>query len=235
MIIYLATNIVNDKVYVGLTSLPLGKRKTQHFSDAKYHSYNSAFHKAIRKYGKENFKWEVIDKSETMEELNEKELYWISFYNSYKYGYNLTLGGGGALGYKYTAEDKEKVSKANRGEKSSSAIITEEVAKNIVSLLINTQLSYSEISDKTKANMSIIKQINHGQSWKHLYEEKPVSQNPFKRVIQIPKIEGDRIEKLKELLDEGLTLRKIAEKLGVTHPTILQTMKRNGLIRRQVV
>jgi group I intron endonuclease len=233
MIIYKATNTVNGKVYVGLTSMGLKKRKTKHLYEAKKKAYNSAFHAAIRKNGVSKFLWEVIDKSDSMDDLYKKESYWISFFNSYKDGYNLTKGGEGNLGYKYTDEDKMKVSLANRGENSSSATIDENTATRIVFLLINTKLSYSEISNETNANTSIIKQINHGQSWKHLYESKPILQNPFKRPTCKSKIDED-LDKLKSLLKTDLTLRKIAEEMGVSHPTIIQAMRRNGLERKKV-
>lgn len=40
------------------------------------------FHNAINKYGEANFSFEEIDSAETIEELNEKEQYWIKFYHS---------------------------------------------------------------------------------------------------------------------------------------------------------
>lgn len=231
MIIYKATNIVNQKVYIGLTSRPLSKRKTEHFWDAKNYAYNSKFHKALRKYGEKSFSWEIIDYAHNMEELNERESYWISFYNSNKEGYNLTSGGLGATGYKYTDEDKKKVSMAHRGEKSSSATIVEEVAKVIINLLVETNMSYKEISEKTNVSISIIKQINHGQSWKHLYDIKPIEQNPIKRPTSKHSISGGSLDKLRDLLCTDLPLREIAKKLGVTHPTVIRTMERNSLRR----
>ena len=57
--------------------------------------------KAIRKHGIEHFRIEVIDIAETKEEVMRKEIYWIDYYDSYKNGYNLTIGGEGAsLNYK---------------------------------------------------------------------------------------------------------------------------------------
>ena len=53
-----------------------------------------AIHKAIAKYGKENFTLEVIEETED-NLLNEREMYWIQYYDSYKKGYNQTLGGDG--------------------------------------------------------------------------------------------------------------------------------------------
>ena len=51
-----------------------------------------AIHKAIAKYGKENFTLEVKEETEG-DLLNEREMYWIQYYDSYKNGYNSTIGG----------------------------------------------------------------------------------------------------------------------------------------------
>lgn len=69
MIIYKATNIINNKVYIGQTIHPLSVRKSQHERSHEY-GYKTAFSNAIRKYGKENFKWEVIYEADAIEELN---------------------------------------------------------------------------------------------------------------------------------------------------------------------
>ena len=53
---------------------------------------NTKFHRALRKYGKDGFIWEVIEEVDN-DKLNEREIYWISYYNSYKQGYNSTTGG----------------------------------------------------------------------------------------------------------------------------------------------
>ena len=95
MIIYKATNIINNKVYIGQTIHPLSVRKSQHERSHEY-GYKTAFSNAIRKYGKENFKWEVIYEADSIEELNEKESYYIEYYKSLvtENGYNLKGGGG---------------------------------------------------------------------------------------------------------------------------------------------
>ena len=88
MWIYKITNIVNNKCYIGQTVRPVEKRFQRHFKDAQI--LDTHFARAIRKYGKENFKLEIIDTATTQEELNNKEQYWIRFYNSVEEGYNET-------------------------------------------------------------------------------------------------------------------------------------------------
>ncbi len=94
-IIYKATNKINNKIYIGQTIKTLEERIYHHVYRAN-HSLDithTHFINAIRKYGEENFIWEVIDKGENQEELNEKEIYWIKYYNSVNNGYNIQDGG----------------------------------------------------------------------------------------------------------------------------------------------
>ena len=77
--IYLVTNLINSKKYIGQTTLTVQERWNRHLYDAfaKYDDFY--FHKAIRKYGKENFKVEEICQCPN-EELDEKEIYYINYY-----------------------------------------------------------------------------------------------------------------------------------------------------------
>jgi group I intron endonuclease len=97
-IIYCATNKLNDKKYVGFTSKELSFRMNSHRYDAE-RGLNSKFHNAIRKYGWNSFIWEILLESEDNNFLlNEMEAYYIKLLDTYKNGYNLTLGGRGHLG-----------------------------------------------------------------------------------------------------------------------------------------
>ena len=84
--IYKVTNKVNGKVYIG-QSVDIGRRWREHMT-AKDGIY---FHKAIQKYGVENFEWEVIEQCK--KDLDEREIYWIEYYDSFNKGYNCTKGG----------------------------------------------------------------------------------------------------------------------------------------------
>lgn len=90
--IYKVTNKINGKVYIG-QSVDVGKRWRQHMT-AKDDIY---FHKAIQKYGVENFEWEVIEQCKK-KDLDEREIYWIEYYDSFNKGYNCTKGGDGVSG-----------------------------------------------------------------------------------------------------------------------------------------
>jgi group I intron endonuclease len=115
MEIYKATNLINGKQYIGKTIFAMEIRQTKHISNlntVKKRHY--PLYSAIKKYGKENFEWVVIDTAETEEELNAKEIYWIKFYDTLSpKGYNLTDGGDGQSGHKHSEETKKKISENN--------------------------------------------------------------------------------------------------------------------------
>ena len=87
----------NNKIYIGQTMHDLETRQKQH-KNALLKGKDYPVYKAMKKYGWENLKWEIIDYADTKEELNQKEIYWIDKMQSYikfknSHGYNCTLGG----------------------------------------------------------------------------------------------------------------------------------------------
>ena len=93
--IYKITNQINQKSYIGKTEYSNPNRRwVQHQTDAKNPMRNHrALYKAINKYGIENFVFEIIEETTKPEE---REIYYISLYDTYHNGYNETLGGDGA-------------------------------------------------------------------------------------------------------------------------------------------
>lgn len=90
MWIYKITNIQNNKVYIGQTIRPIKDRFNRHINDAINNILDTHFARAIRKYGKDSFIIEQIDSAQNQDELNQKEQYWIRYYNSIENGYNET-------------------------------------------------------------------------------------------------------------------------------------------------
>lgn len=107
-LIYIITNSINDKVYIGQTIQSLKDRWYEHCRTAC--SKNEAdmhIKRAILKYGKENFTIKELEKC-TIEELDEREIYYIGLYNSFVKGYNSTEGGkSGAKPLKLDMEQQE--------------------------------------------------------------------------------------------------------------------------------
>ena len=99
--IYKITNDINDKVYIGKTLLNIEKRFLQHKNDSRRIRLETRpLYRAMKKYGCEHFYVELVEEC-PIQELSNREVYWIDFYNSYKNGYNATMGGEGKQFYDY--------------------------------------------------------------------------------------------------------------------------------------
>lgn len=104
-IIYKAINKINGKVYIGQTTATLEHRICQHVLKR-----SGLFPKALKKYGKDGFLFETIDIGTTNNELDEKEIFWIKFFNCLSpHGYNLSAGGYVNRGYRWTDESREGI------------------------------------------------------------------------------------------------------------------------------
>lgn len=92
--IYKITNVLNNQIYIGL-SVDIDKRLARHrsnYTDINNKEYEKTLYRAFRKYGIENFTFEVIEEC-SEEELSNREIYWIAYYDSFSNGYNETPGG----------------------------------------------------------------------------------------------------------------------------------------------
>jgi group I intron endonuclease len=107
-IIYCVTNLVNSKKYIGQTIKGLNYRQKCHFRYAFNYNSDNLFHRALRKYGKDNFLFEEIDSANSKLELDTKEIYWIKKYQStnLENGYNICLGGQGGASHNPEVADK---------------------------------------------------------------------------------------------------------------------------------
>lgn len=147
--IYKITNKTNNKVYIG-QSVNIEYRTKSHLRNAfneNTHTYEYPLSRAIRKYGKESFEIEVLEETE-LENLTEREQYWIDYYNSIKEGYN-----------QIPAED------AKRYENSNFAILTNSEVEEITKLLKDTDLLMSYIAEQYGVTGSAIEDINKGKNW----------------------------------------------------------------------
>lgn len=95
MIVYVATNAVNEMQYVGITSRKLSDRKYGHLKRASEGKGGPAsIWEAIRQHGNDNFSFKVIDETSDIESLREREIYWIKRLNTITpHGYNQNKGG----------------------------------------------------------------------------------------------------------------------------------------------
>lgn len=120
--IYKILNKTNAKVYIGKAKNPKARWEI-HISTAMSGTdkYMHLLHRAIVKYGQDNFDFSIIEEFQNEQEAFEAEKYWIDFYrcNINKYGkeagYNMTDGGEGISGYHHTEETRQKIGEAHKG------------------------------------------------------------------------------------------------------------------------
>ena len=121
---------VTDKWYIG-QSIESEKRFNAHIYKAIIQKCNTHFHRALRKYGLENWVYCVLEENIPRENLDMKEAYWIEYYDSYYNGHNMTTGGNtnsivsietrkklseSHKGRLHTEETKKKISESNKGK-----------------------------------------------------------------------------------------------------------------------
>lgn len=115
--IYSITNKINGKRYIG-QSIDIDVRIKRHFRELRKGIHHCKhLQRAYDKYGEDSFTSEILCQCEQGEDLDELEKYYISKYNSYSDGYNLTLGGKGDSGLIVTDEFRQRMSDLVRGSK----------------------------------------------------------------------------------------------------------------------
>lgn len=100
--IYCISNDINDKLYIGKTTYPtIEERFQEHCKDSRKTSReHRPLYRAMRLYGEEHFTIRLVEECE-LSILEEREQYWINYYDTYHNGYNATLGGDGKMLYDY--------------------------------------------------------------------------------------------------------------------------------------
>lgn len=113
--VYKITNLINEKIYIGKT-FDIQKRWNKHLETVKYKGNGYQYlHKSIEKYGVENFLIESLEVNLNEELAFEREKFWIKELNSNNpnIGMNLTIGGEGVTGHKWSEEQHSKLSGSN--------------------------------------------------------------------------------------------------------------------------
>ena len=141
--IYKVTNLINNKVYIGFDS-NWPNRQNQH--KLNYTKLHFKFYNAIKKYGWDNFVWEIIYQSRDGDyTLKTMESFFIEQHNSFEHGYNSTKGGDGVLGHIHSNTTKEKIGLSKRGRKFAPQTRTHK--ENIsIAVIANSKFYYIMIS-----------------------------------------------------------------------------------------
>lgn len=171
--IYKITNIINGKTYIG-QSVNIEKRFKTHKTNAfnkKNKEYNKLLYRAFRKYGIENFIFEIIEEC-PKEMLNEKESHYIKLYNSNINGYNLTNGG-------------EYEIFGQKGEKHNNHKLLEQDVYNIREDY-NNHKYYLDVYNnyKHKINFSGFVKVWKGETWKEVHYDVYTQENKDYYIFQ---------------------------------------------------
>lgn len=173
--IYKITNIINNKIYIGQTVRKISIRFAEHVKASEIDTLK--LHLAIKKYGKENFKCEMIDTALSLDELNEKEAYWVSKYNSDIDGYNMKPGG--EYNPMNVSAIKEKHDQVMRSD-----AVRAKISK--------TMREYKKLNPVTQETRAKLAKNNLGKIYIHnnLNEEKRIDKNELNHYLQLGWVKG---------------------------------------------
>ena len=185
--IYKFENLINGHKYIG-QSVDIERRYKDHIMRATNNfpsnpEYDSILHQAIRKYGIENFSFEIIEQC-SKKDLDKKEIYWIQYYNSFHNGYNATSGG----------QNQE-----------SSLKFDEQLVKKIQNILLTTNMTYNEIHNKFNISLGRISEINTGKIWYNSKLQYPLRS---KKKIWCCKICGTQVSQGQEYCSKCSAIQK---------------------------
>lgn len=203
MVIYLTTNLINGKKYIGKDA----RNQPYYLGSGKY------LKKAIQKYGKENFKKEILQECSTLEELNEAELKWLKKLNckssSIYYNATDTLTPS-SHGRKLSEEHKKKISESNKGKK-----LSDEHKKKLSKIRTGVKRGPLNREIKDKISSSLIGRKKSIQSKLKMSEKKrniPQLHNRV-RLLQIDPVTLKVLkvyDKLTEINDYGFNARSLS-------------------------
>ena len=175
--IYITENLVNGKKYIGQKSFDIAGKWKKYLGSGVY------LRRALKKYGKDSFSRKIIDVSFSPVILNEKEKYWIEYYNAVASDefYNIACGGDGGntvAGYseeeyarfrKKQANAVIKSCKEHCGEKSSNAKLCNKDVMEIITRLMSGEF-HTDIAKSYGLSVCTINDIANHKTWKFLTE-----------------------------------------------------------------
>lgn len=196
--IYIIKNTINEKVYIGQTTNTIEYRFSQHLDCAKRNYKNSILYNAMRKYGSKHFYVELIEEV-PFEKLDEREIYWISYYDSYNNGYNSTIGGKGNKKINYEPIIKDWYEGLSEYEIRQKYNISKTLMWKILNL-------YNISSEERKLRFAQSKQQNTDEKVLNLWNQ-GYSLRKIKREFG-----GNRTTIKKQLLRQGITEEEIYQR-----------------------
>lgn len=257
MIIYLITNLVNGKVYVGQTNRTLNIRWYNHKYDATQRNEDFPICRAIRKYGPENFSIKELATCETREWSDYLERVWITIYDSRndKVGYNIREGGNSSampestkqalrqsrLGKTHSEDTKKLIGAASKqawkdGRLHGRPHTPETVEKMRI---LSTGKSSGSWIDKINDELLVFlynNRVTIEDMAKHFgVNPKTIVRHMKFTGLPIHKMEHKYIDEtlLEKLCSEGCSIIEMSKQLGCTFVTTQKRMKALGLTRKE--
>lgn len=155
--LYVITNQINNKKYVGKTYKSLDDRMSEHIRDSrKERCKNRPLYRAFQKYGIENFEIKLLGEFEEGL-LENKEIEFIEKYNSYANGYNATLGGDGKRYFQYSDMEVIEAYSKLKTVKSTANYFNCDI-DTVKKILVNNniKLNKASIIHERKVNVAIV-------------------------------------------------------------------------------
>ena len=215
--IYKITNNLNGSIYIGKSN-NLERRWKDHqrlafTPDQK--QYNKVLYRAMRKYGLNNFSFEIIELLQDYSISGQREKYWIQYFDSYKSGYNQNEGGdGGSL-------------KGHcQGQSNGRAKLTTEDVINIrkdYATGLSRQESYQKYKDKISE--SGFGRVWNGKTWTHIMPEVFTQENKQKTVKKGKAVGG---KKHRIYTDEQVKIIRLAKKQGMKRSEAIKKFMKKG-------
>lgn len=202
-VIYAYKKIDEDKiVYVGQTvNLKLRDKRHREIDpwDKNLREYNYPLSRGIRKYGNDAYKLIILEDNLSQEQLNEREKYWIAYYDTYYHGYNQSLGGANPVMVKHNEDEIDKV----------------------IDLLKNTSKTFQEIADECEISITHVYNINTGQRRKRDNLQYPI-RSPLAKGNRGLKFSQEEVKEIHEYIinNPNITYKKIGEKFNCDPVTI---------------
>jgi predicted DNA-binding protein YlxM (UPF0122 family) len=199
----------NGKVYIG-KSKDFDSRKIKHSYSTRY--YNTKLTNAINKYGFDSIKWEIIFETEDIDIINQKEIEFISKYDSIKNGYNTSMGGDGGdtISNNPRRLDIIKQQLTSKGYDSENYYvdISEIISKSILDDYLNNKVSIREISKKYNISRQRLSRFFKSNNIN-------IDKDMVKLTNSI-KLEDDKINSVISKYENGKTIKEISEEEGLT-------------------
>lgn len=153
--IYKITNNCNGKVYIGQSKVPVDRKWKSHICDSKkVRDQKRPLYIAMDKYGRENFSISIIEEVVDDSLLDEREIFWIDYYDSFRNGYNATYGGPGRnyVDYGLVYETYLQLGK-NCKETAKRLSLDPETVSRIVKALSGSETLYKPRPSSKRINM----------------------------------------------------------------------------------